>query len=72
MYLNERISNTNHLIGQLPKVITSHGSFQSPNVFTVPRTGVRNEGSDKLLARPQSDFRLTSGWDPRFRISLWG
>ena len=28
--LNERISKNNHLIGKLTKIITSHGSFQSP------------------------------------------
>ena len=30
LYLNERIWANNHLIGQLPKVITSHDDFQSP------------------------------------------
>ena len=30
LYLNERISSNTHLIGKLPKIITSHDSFQSP------------------------------------------
>ena len=31
--LSERISKNNHLIGELSKVITSHDSCQSPNMF---------------------------------------
>ena len=40
LYSNGRISNNNHRIGKLPKVITSHDSFQSPTVFPPrsPRT----------------------------------
>ena len=30
MCFNERLSNNNHLIGKLPKVITSHDSFSLP------------------------------------------
>ena len=30
LYLNERISNNNHPIGILPKIVASHDSFQSP------------------------------------------
>ena len=30
LFSNEHISNDNHLIGRLPTIITSHGSFQSP------------------------------------------
>ena len=29
-YVNERVSNNTHLIGQVPKTITSHDSFQFP------------------------------------------
>ena len=39
LFLNERMSNNNHLIGQLPKIITSRESCQSPI-------------NDPLLARP--------------------
>ena len=31
LYLNERISQNNHLIGKLSKTITSYDSIQSPN-----------------------------------------
>ena len=30
LYLNQRISNNNHPIGKLPRVVASHDSFQSP------------------------------------------
>ena len=36
--LNERISNNNHLIGTLPRIITSHDNFRSP--ITVTSTSI--------------------------------
>ena len=54
VYLNERSKNNNHLIGKLPKVTTSHDSFQSPNITQHPRN------MNQCMANPRQPIQKGS------------